>query len=114
GRRIPARGPAPLTEAEYRRVLSRDGVVFDVGNEPDAGIATLPQVRLRLVPRDLTEITNRDYEMAEAMTGALGEGGNSFGTTNTHATSANFGVNLALAIAAAAPGTPLHLAAQVA
>ncbi|MFD7159920.1 hypothetical protein ACFV9C_35360 [Kribbella sp. NPDC059898] len=114
GRRIPARGPAPLTEAEYRRVLSRDGVVFDVGNDPDAGIATLPQVRLRLVPRDLTEITNRDYEMAEAMTGALGEGGNSFGTTNTHSTSANFGVNLGPAIAVAAPGTPLHLAAQVA
>ncbi|MGZ0146191.1 hypothetical protein ACXJJ3_03920 [Kribbella sp. WER1] len=110
---LPTRGPAPMPSAEYRRLLSRDGMVFPIGHDPDADVSTLPQVRLRLVPRDLTEITNRNYEMAEQMSGTLGEGGTSVGTTDTHSTSTNFGLSLQPFIAMAAPGTPLHAASQL-
>ncbi|HEY3515102.1 MAG TPA: hypothetical protein VGL36_38340 [Kribbella sp.] len=113
GRQLPGRGPAPLPSAEYRRLLSRDGMVFPVGHDPDADVSTLPQVRLRLVPRDLTEITNRNYEMAEQMSGTLGEGGTSVGTTDTHSTSTNFGLSLQPFLAMAAPGTPLHAVSQL-
>ncbi|HZX08095.1 hypothetical protein [Kribbella sp.] len=110
---LPRRGPVPMPSAEYRRLLSSDGIVLPVGHDPDAGLSALPQVRLRLVPRDLTEITNRNYEMAEQMSGTLGEGGTSVGTTNTHSTSLDVGLNLQPFIAMAAPGTPLHAAAQL-
>lgn len=111
--RLPVRGPLPTPAAEYRRLLSRDGMVFSTGNDPDDDLSEVTQVRLRLKPRDITEITDRDFELAEQMSGSLGEGGTSFGTTNTHSTSANVGVSLTPLLALAAPGTPVHAAAQL-
>ncbi|NIK59982.1 hypothetical protein [Kribbella shirazensis] len=110
---LPTRGPLPIPAAEYRRLLSRDGMVFAVGNGPDDDVTKLAQVRLRMKPRDVTEVTDRDYRMAEQMSGSLGEGGTSVGTTDTHSTNVNVGVNLGMLMALAAPGTPMHAAAQL-
>ncbi|GAA1126979.1 hypothetical protein GCM10009630_26030 [Kribbella jejuensis] len=107
------RGPAPNPAAEYRRVLSEDGMVFAVGHDPDGGVGQLAQVRLRQKPRDVTEVTDRDYELAEQMSGTLGEGGISVGTTDTHSTSVNAGLNLQPFLALASAGTPLSAAAQL-
>ncbi|MFG1908513.1 hypothetical protein [Kribbella sp. NPDC048928] len=114
--RLSERGSLPVPSAEYRRLLAADGMVFNVGNDPDDELSEAAQVRLRLKPRaipDLTEIVTRDFELAEQMSGSLGEGGISVGTTNTHSTSINVGVNLQPLLALAAPGTPLHAAAQL-
>ncbi|NUS00348.1 MAG: hypothetical protein HOV67_34430, partial [Kribbellaceae bacterium] len=107
------RGPAPNPSAEYRRVLSEDGMVFAVDHDPDDSTGKLTQVRLRLKARDITEVTDRDYELAEQMSGTLGEGGISVGTTNTHSTNVNAGLNLQPFLAMASAGTPLHAAAQL-
>ncbi|GAA2832118.1 hypothetical protein GCM10010522_57980 [Kribbella solani] len=112
-RRMPTRGPLPLMAAEYRRLLSEDGMVFSVPGDGDGDIDQMPQVRLRMRPRNIREITNRDFDMAEQMSGTLGEGGTSVGTTNTHSSAINVGVNLQPLLALAAPGTPIHAAAQV-
>ncbi|MFF0268428.1 hypothetical protein [Kribbella sp. NPDC004536] len=110
---LPTRGPLPVPAAEYRRLLSGGGMVFAVGNDPDDGSNRLAQVRLRLKPRDLSEVTDRDYELAEQQHGTLGEGGTNVGTTDTHSTSANFGLSLQPILALASVGTPLHAAAQL-
>jgi hypothetical protein len=107
------RGPLPMPAAQYRRLLSRDGMVFAVGNDPDDDLSKLAQVRLRLKPRDLTEVTERDYELAEQMSGTIGEGDATVGTTNTHAGSATYGLNLQPVLALATAGTPLQAAAQL-
>ncbi|HEY3563014.1 MAG TPA: hypothetical protein VGL05_36365 [Kribbella sp.] len=107
------RGPLPMPAAEYRRLMSRDGMVFATGNDPDDDLADVSQVRLRMKARDVTEVVGHDHELAQQMSGSIGEGGTSVGTTNTHSTSTNIGVNLQPLLAMAAPGTPLHAAAQL-
>ncbi|WP_134116905.1 hypothetical protein [Kribbella kalugense] len=110
---LPTRGPQPFPSAEYRRLLSQDGMVFALGGDPDGSIDDMPEVRMRMRPRNLRERTDHDFEMAEQMSGTLGEGGTSVATTNTHSTSSTVGVNLQPLLALAAPGTPLHVAAQL-
>jgi hypothetical protein len=110
---LPTRGPLPIPAAEYRRLLSRDGMVFNVDNDADTDVSSVRQVRLRLIPDDVTERDNIDFRMAEQMSGTLGEGGTSVGSTNTHSTNVNVGVNLGTLMALAAPGTPVHAAAQL-
>ncbi|MEU8221695.1 hypothetical protein [Kribbella sp. NPDC048915] len=111
--RMPRRGPLPLPAAEYRRLMSRDGMVFFVQNDADQEVDGLAQVRLRMKSRDVTEIADRDHRMAEQMSGTLGDGGTSISTTDTHASTFTAGVNLGKLMAIAAPGTPLHAAAQL-
>ncbi|TCC37617.1 hypothetical protein [Kribbella speibonae] len=111
---MPTRGPLPDPAAQYRRLLSRDGMVFNVDDEGGtADVSAVRQVRLRLIPDDLTERDDIDFRMAEQMSGSLGEGGTSVGTTDTHSTNVNIGVNLGPILALAAPGTPVHAAAQL-
>ncbi|RZT17663.1 hypothetical protein EV649_5220 [Kribbella sp. VKM Ac-2569] len=107
------RGPLPDPAAQYRRLMSRDGMVFSVGEDADTAVSSLRQVRLRLIPDDLTERDDIDFTMAEQMSGSLGEGGTSVGTTDTHSTNVNIGVNIGAFLALAAPGTPVHAAAQL-
>ncbi|MET9272264.1 hypothetical protein [Kribbella sp. NPDC003557] len=101
--RMPTRGPMPMAAAEYRRVLSEDGMVFALENHPDTPVGKVREVRLRLIPDDITERDDIDYEMAEQMSGTIGESGTAVSTTNTHATSLNVGVNLQPILAMAAP-----------
>jgi hypothetical protein len=112
-RQLSERGSLPTPSAEYRRLLSADGMVINAGNNPDDDLSEVTQVRLRLKPRDITEVTDRDFELAEQMSGTLGEGGFNVGTTNTHSTSQNVGVSLQPLLAMAAPGTPVHAVGQL-
>ncbi|WP_432893135.1 hypothetical protein ACQPYH_19270 [Kribbella sp. CA-245084] len=112
-RQLPRTGPLPLESAEYRLLLSQDGMVFPVPGDGDSSISEMPEVRVRMRARNIREITRRDFEMAEQMSGTLGEGGISAGTTNTHSGSTTVGLNLQPIIALSAPGTPLHAAAQL-
>ncbi|MFD3402300.1 hypothetical protein ACFWUU_16570 [Kribbella sp. NPDC058693] len=112
-RQLPQTGPLPLESAEYRLLLSQDGMVFPVPGDGDGSISEMPEVRVRMLATNIREITRRDFEMAEQMSGTLGEGGISAGTTNTHSGSTTVGLNLQPIIALAAPGTPLHAAAQL-
>ena len=112
-RQLPGTGPLPLESAEYRLLLSQDGMVFPVPGDGDGSISEMPEVRVRMRARNLREITRRDFEMAEQMSGTLGEGGISAGTTATHSGSTTVGLNLQPILAMAAPGTPLHAAAQL-
>ncbi len=110
---LATRGPLPVPAAEYRRLLSGDGMVFNVDNDATTDVSSLRQVRLRLIPDDITERDDIDFRMAEQMSGSLGEGGTSVGTTDTHSTNVNIGVNVGAIMALAAPGTPVHAAAQL-
>ena len=110
---LPTRGPLPVPAAEYRRLLSRDGMVFTVDNDANTDVSSLRQVRLRLIPDDLTERDDIDFTMAELQSGTLGEGGTTVATTDTHSTNVNVGVNVGAILALAAPGTPVHAAAQL-
>ncbi|WP_328521289.1 hypothetical protein [Kribbella sp. NBC_00359] len=111
--RLGSDAPIPMPGAEYRRLLSPDGMVFTVGGTPDDDVTRITQVRLRIKPRDVTEVVDRDYDLAEQMSGTLGEGGQSFATTSTHASNVTVGVNVQPFLAMAAPGTPLHVASQL-
>jgi hypothetical protein len=110
---LSTRGPLPDPAAEYRRLLSSDGMVFNVDTDATTDVASVRQVRLRLIPDDITERDDIDFRMAEQMSGSLGEGGTSVGTTGTHSTNVNLGVNIGALMALAAPGTPVHAAAQL-
>ncbi|WP_328999353.1 hypothetical protein OHA18_33530 [Kribbella sp. NBC_00709] len=112
-RQLPLTGPLPLESAEYRLLLSQDGMVFTVPGDGDGSVSEMPEVRLRMRARDIREKPHRDFDMAEQMSGTLGEGGISASTTNTHSGSTTVGVNLQPIMALAAPGTPLHAAAQL-
>lgn len=112
-RGLPNRGPQPYPSAEYRRLLSQDGMVFSLDGDPDSSVEDMPEARLLMRPRNIREKTDRDFDMAEQMSGTLGDGGSSVATTNTHSTSTTVGLNLRPLLALAAPGTPLHAAAQL-
>ncbi|WBQ01807.1 hypothetical protein [Kribbella sp. CA-293567] len=107
-------GPLPLPDAAYRRVLSPEGIEFTVGGSPDSDVTELAQVRLRLKPRDIRENLDRDYELAEQMSGTIGDGGQSISTTAAHSASAGFGVNAKPVMELAPPGSTVQLLSQVA
>ena len=67
--RLDGQTPQPIPTAEYRRLMSADGMVIPIGD----GLA---QARLRMKRRDFTEIAgrDRDYDLAEQMSGTIGAG----------------------------------------
>ncbi|WP_350276584.1 hypothetical protein [Kribbella sp. HUAS MG21] len=110
---LPTRGPGPMAAAEYRRLVSADGMVITLDTPPDADVEDVPELRLIMEADDVHEVPTPGFRMVEQMGGTLGEGGTSVGTTDTHSTNFNVGVNLGPLLALAAPGTPLHAAAQL-
>lgn len=105
--------PRPAPGAEYRRLLSPDGMVFTVGGDPDDDVTNLTQVRLRLKARDLTEVIDRDYNLAEQMSGTIGDGGQGVATTSTHSSTFSAGVNLQPFMAMAPAGSAVQVASQL-
>ncbi|MFF1816362.1 hypothetical protein ACFVWG_03655 [Kribbella sp. NPDC058245] len=104
--RLDGNAPRAIPNAEYRRLMSKDGMVIPVGGE-------LAQVRLRMKRRDFTEIVDRDYDLAEQMNGTIGAGGQGIGISSTHSSSTSYGVNLQPFLAAAPPGSAIHAVGQV-
>jgi len=105
---LDGKAPRPIPAAEYRRLMSADGMVVPVGD----GLA---QARLRMKRRDFTEIPgrDRDYDLAEQMNGTVGAGGQGIGTSSTSSTGTSYGVNLQPFLAAAPPGSVVHTVGQV-
>jgi hypothetical protein len=106
--------PIPVPGAEYRRLLSPDGMVFTVGGSADDDVTKMTQVRLRMKARDLTEVIGRDYDLAEQMTGTMGDGGQSIATIAAHSASVNAGVDLQPFMALAPDGSVVRTASQIA
>ena len=111
--RIPDRSPVPMPAAEYRRLMSRDGMQLPIPDDAGTPAAELAEFRVVAIAEDITELDQIDFRMAEQMSGTLGEGGTGFGTTDTHSTNVNVGVNIGPFLAMAAPGTPVHAASQL-
>ncbi|WP_020384802.1 hypothetical protein [Kribbella catacumbae] len=107
-------GPLPLPEAAYRRLLSPAGMEFTVGGSPNSDVTKLAQVRLKLRPHDVRENLDLDYDLAEQMSGTIGDGGQSVSTTAAHSTNFNFGLDLQPLMAMAPPGGTVHSLSQVA
>ncbi|MGW5189164.1 hypothetical protein ACWEOO_07920 [Kribbella sp. NPDC004138] len=107
------RSPEQMPAAEYKRLMSRDGMLLTLPDGPKTPGEELTEVRVVLVADDVTELDKIDFRMAEQMSGTLGEGGIGFGTTDTHSSNINVGVNFGPLLAMAAPGTPLHAAGQL-
>ena len=105
--------PLPLPAAEYRRVLSTSGMEFTVGGNPDDDVTKLVQVRLKLKPRDVREVTSHDYDLAEQMQGTIGEGGQNVATTDTHLSNVTVGIDAQPLMAMAPPGSTVHSLSQV-
>ncbi|MEU4389763.1 hypothetical protein [Kribbella sp. NPDC023855] len=106
-------GPLPLPDAAHREVRSPGGMEFTVGGGPDSDVTQMPQVLLRLVATDVREEVDRDYELAEQMSGTIGDGGQSINTTAAHGTNFSFGVNAQPLMAMAPPGSTMHALSQV-
>lgn len=106
-------GPLPLPDAAYREVLSPGGMEFTVGGGPDSDVTQLAQVRLRLRATDVRENLDHDYDLAEQMSGTIGDGGQSISTTATHGTGVSFGLNAQPLMAMAPPGSTMHALSQV-
>lgn len=106
-------GPLPLPTAAYRRVLSTSGMEFTVGGGPTDDVTKLTQVRLTLKARDVREVVDRDYDLAEQMSGTIGDGGQGVSTTGTHASNVSFGVDGQPLMAMAPPGSAVHTASQL-
>ncbi|MGW6276042.1 hypothetical protein [Kribbella sp. NPDC055071] len=91
--RIGSGADLAMPMAEYRRLLSADGMTYTLGGDADDALTEVAEVRIRLRPRNLTEVVDHDYALAEQNNGTLGEGGISIATTDTHASSLTAGFN---------------------
>ncbi|MFB6722269.1 hypothetical protein ACFCV3_18985 [Kribbella sp. NPDC056345] len=111
---IDATAPRPIPTAEYRLLMSEDGLVIPVGGGPTEDVKQVGQVRLRMERTDLSEIVDRDHDLAQQMNGWIGAGGQGIGTASTRSSSTSFGVNLQPIMAMAPPGSAMHTASQVA
>ncbi|GAB3924813.1 hypothetical protein GCM10029976_017140 [Kribbella albertanoniae] len=106
--------PRPIPTAEYRLLMSDDGLVIPVGGSPTDDVKQVGQVRLRMERTDLSEIVDRDHDLAQQMNGWIGAGGQGIGRASTRSSSTSFGVNLQPIMAMAPPGSAMHTASQVA
>ncbi|MEV6414911.1 hypothetical protein [Kribbella sp. NPDC051718] len=107
-------GPLPVPPAAYRRLVTEEGIEFTVGGSPNSDVTELAQVRFRLKALDVRENLDRDYDLAEQMSGTIGDGGQSVSTTAAHSTGVNFGVSAQPFMAMAPPGSTVHTLSQFA
>jgi hypothetical protein len=106
--------PLPVAPAAYRRLVTAEGIEFTVGGSPTSDVSKLMQVRARLKPKNVRENIDRDYELAEQMSGTIGDGGQGISTTANHSTNVNFGVSAQPLMAMAPPGSTVHALSQFA
>ncbi|GAA1572241.1 hypothetical protein GCM10009789_27250 [Kribbella sancticallisti] len=69
--------------AETRRILSPDGVVVTVGNNPDADVTELTQYKINLRPGELREVLDSPISFDEGQFGQLDQGGFNLSTSAT-------------------------------
>ncbi|WP_427886034.1 hypothetical protein ACQHIV_26220 [Kribbella sp. GL6] len=90
--------------AETRRLLSPEGLILTVGNDPRADVSELVQFELFLDPNQLQEVLNHPVTFEEGQLGQIVQGGTSIGTTTT----TTYGGNGAVHFDAALAGLPDH------
>jgi hypothetical protein len=103
----------PMPDAEYRLLLSPEGMVFTVGGSPDDDVTKITQVRLRMTARDPREVIGLDYEVTDQQSGTLGDGNQSFATTSTHSSTISAGIDLQPFMAMAPEGSAVQATSQV-
>ncbi|TCC29645.1 DEAD/DEAH box helicase [Kribbella speibonae] len=99
--------------AETRRLLSPDGLVLTVGNDPRADVTELTQFELTLNPSELQEVLDSPVLIEEAQLGQLVQGGYNVATTITQAVSASSGFRFAPLLSALPDTNPLKIAALI-
>ncbi|TCC18624.1 DEAD/DEAH box helicase [Kribbella sindirgiensis] len=99
--------------AETRRLLSPDGLVLTVGNDPRADVTELTQFELTLNPSELQEVLDNPVLIEEAQLGQLVQGGYNVATTITQTVSASSGLRLAPLLSALPDTNPLKVAALI-
>ncbi|TWD84387.1 hypothetical protein FB561_5574 [Kribbella amoyensis] len=68
---------------ESRRILSPDGIVLTIGNDPRADVSELVQLELKLDPGELHEVLNSPVGFDEAQVGQVVQGGFNVATSAT-------------------------------
>ncbi|NUR96737.1 MAG: hypothetical protein HOV67_15945, partial [Kribbellaceae bacterium] len=79
---------------ESRRILSPDGFVLTVGNDPRAEAGQLVQLHLKLDPGELHEVLNSPIGIDEAQVGQVVQAGFGVTTDATHSSGRTIGASL--------------------
>src|SRR5207248_4381309 len=80
--------------AESRRILSPDGFVLTVGNDPRADAEELVQLHLKLDPGELQEVLDSPIGIDEAEVGQVVQAGFGVTTAVTHDSGTTIGASL--------------------
>lgn len=99
--------------AEFRRVMSPDGLVLPVGGDASDEVGKLTQLRLKLKPGELAEVIDPDVKLAELMVGQLEQGGHSVSGTATSTFGRSGGFSLKTVMAMLPDSNALKAASSV-
>ncbi|TDU86509.1 hypothetical protein EV138_0018 [Kribbella voronezhensis] len=99
--------------AEFRRVMSPDGLVLPLGGDPSDDVRELAQVRLKLQPGELAEVMDPEVKLAELMVGQLEQGGHGVSATATGTFGRTGGFSLKTLMAMMPATDPVTAAAKV-
>ncbi|ADB32349.1 hypothetical protein Kfla_3288 [Kribbella flavida DSM 17836] len=96
-----------------RRVLSPDGLVLTVGNDPRADVSQLTQFKLHLRPGELREVLDSPVTFDEGALAQLRQGGYSIATSLTETLTYNGGVSAKTITAALPDSSAVKAVSQV-
>ncbi|TDW76335.1 hypothetical protein [Kribbella pratensis] len=99
--------------AESRRILSPDGFVLTIGNEPRADIDGLIQFHLKLDPGELQEVLDSPLTIDEAQVGQVVQGGYNVATSAMQTSGATIGADLRVMTEALPDTSKLKAVAKV-
>ncbi|GAA1126960.1 hypothetical protein GCM10009630_26000 [Kribbella jejuensis] len=99
--------------AESRRILSPEGFVLTVGNDPRANVDELVQLHLKLDPGELQEVLDSPIGIDEAQVGQVVQAGFGVTTAATHDSGRTIGASLQSLTAALPPTSKLKAIAQL-
>lgn len=100
--------------AEFRRVVSDDGLILPVGDPAgDVEATKLAQVWIRLEPGRLSEVVDPQVSPSEMIQGGFPQGGRTINGTLTRSRAEKFGAGLGSLTAALPDHNPLHAVNRV-
>ncbi|MDX6291942.1 MAG: hypothetical protein QOH50_1017 [Kribbellaceae bacterium] len=99
--------------AEFRRVMSPDGLVLPVGGDATADVSRLPQIRLKLQPGELAEVLDPDVQLSELMVGHLEQSGHGVSSAATHTFGRTGGFSLKTVMAMLPESSALKAVSEV-
>ncbi|TDW22803.1 hypothetical protein EV650_1649 [Kribbella kalugense] len=99
--------------AESRRILSPDGFVLTIGNNPRADVDDLVQLHLKLDPGELQELLDSPINLDEAQVGQVVQGGFNVATAANEYSDKTLGANLRVVTRALPDSSMLKAAARI-